>query len=87
MSQRCSQCGYTHKSNRKGKTFKCLHCDFIGDSDLNAASNHAIELFELPILVWQQHINRTTGFYWFVDKYVVDDERIVRHVIELNRNE
>jgi len=80
MSQRCSSCGFTHKSNRKGKTFKCINCDFTSDSDLNAASNHEVELIELPILVWQQHINRTTGFHWFNDEYIVGDECIVRHV-------
>ena len=77
MSQRCSQCGWTHKSNRLGKTFKCQHCEFTTDSDFNAASNHAIELFELPISVWHNHINRTNGFYWHNDSYV---EHIVPHV-------
>jgi len=82
MSQRCSQCGWTHKSNRKGKTFKCTNadCNYIADSDLNAASNHAVELFELPQMIWQQRINRSAGFFWFKDCYVVGDEHIVRHV-------
>ena len=27
-SQRCSSCGWTRKSNRKGKQFKCGQCGF-----------------------------------------------------------
>jgi transposase len=80
MSQRCSKCGWTHKSNRKGKTFKCVNCDFKGDSDLNAASNHEVILVELSPQVWKQHLNRTSGFYW----NVVGDEPIVRHVQKPN---
>jgi transposase len=79
-SQRCSSCGWTHKSNRKGKTFKCLHCGFVTDSDLNAASNHEVILEGLSPQVWRQHLNRTEGFYW----QVVGDERIVRHVQKLD---
>lgn len=70
-SQRCSLCGWVHKSNRKGKTFKCTNtdCNFIADSDLNAASNHEASLVEInkSSLVWQNHTNRTTGFYWLVN--------------------
>lgn len=63
-SQRCSKCGWTHKLNRKGKTFECRKCNFITDSDLNAASNHEVELIELPDTVWQLHLNRNLRFYW-----------------------
>jgi transposase len=62
MSQRCSSCGWTHKLNRKGKTFKCTKCLFKTDSDLNAASNHEAELVELPKQVWQQRLNRSKRF-------------------------
>lgn len=79
-SQRCSQCGWTHKPNRKGKTFRCLKCCYYTDSDLNAASNHEVELVELSSQVWQQKLNRNPGFFWFVDKVIVGDECIVRHV-------
>ena len=86
MSQRCSQCGFTHKSNRKGKTFTCKHCGFIADSDLNAASNHEVDLNEIPVMVWNDHINRTTGFFWLkVDDHY--DEFIVRHVHGITCNE
>lgn len=79
-SQRCGECGWTHKSNRKGKMFKCANCGFTTDSDLNAASNHEIELVELPPQVWQQKLNRNPGFFWLEDKVIVGDECIVRHV-------
>lgn len=82
MSQRCSSCGWTHQSNRKGKTFRCtsIICNYVTDSDLNAASNHEMRLIELPLSIWQQHLNRTTGFYWLSDKVVVDQECIVPDV-------
>jgi len=38
-SQRCSGCGYKHKSNRKNENFVCLHCKFSADSDVNGAWN------------------------------------------------
>jgi transposase len=79
-SQRCSECGWTHKSNRKGKTFKCGSCGFTTDSDLNAASNHEIELVDITPQVWQQKLNRTVGFFWLCDEIIVGDENIVRHV-------
>jgi transposase len=79
MSQRCSECGWTHKSNRKGKTFICTNtnCNNVMDSDINAASNHEVSLIELPLSIWQGHINRSTGFYWLKDRYVLGKEIIV----------
>lgn len=62
-SQRCSSCGWVRKSNRKGKTFNCDLCSFTTDSDLNAASNLSIDLFEIPFWVRSKKINRQ-GFYW-----------------------
>ena len=44
-SQTCSRCGHIHpikgKSYRNGKVFKCGHCGFEHDADLNAALNIA----------------------------------------------
>jgi len=44
-SQTCSQCGHVHpekgKSYRSGKRFKCGHCGFEHDADVNAALNIA----------------------------------------------
>lgn len=45
-SQTCSRCGHIHpvkgKSYRNGKLFKCGHCGFEHDADVNAANNIAI---------------------------------------------
>ena len=42
-SQTCSRCGRIHpikgKSYRNGKVFKCGHCGFEHDADINAANN------------------------------------------------
>ena len=82
-SQRCSLCGWVHKSNRKGKTFKCqsANCMFSTGADLNAASNHETELCDVSHhKVWYNHLNRTSGFYWTRDGvYDCDGERIVPH--------
>jgi IS605 OrfB family transposase len=46
-SKTCSRCGHVHpetdskKSYRNGKNFKCGHCGFSHDADLNAACNIA----------------------------------------------
>jgi transposase len=64
-SQRCFRCSWTHKLNRKGKTFKCSDCGHEMDADLNAASNHSIELCDISHhKVWYDHLNRSSGFYW-----------------------
>lgn len=62
-SQRCSCCGMVRKSNRKGKTYSCNSCGFIGDADMNAAKNHEISLPEIPYKLRISKLNRT-GFYW-----------------------
>jgi len=77
-SQRCGQCGRVRKANRKGRTFKCDRCGFTADADMNAASNLALDLFEIPWWVRQSKINRK-GFYWLADGLFNDDhEPIVR---------
>jgi len=44
-SQTCNRCGHLHpvkgKSYRNGKRFKCGHCGFEHDADINAAKNIA----------------------------------------------
>ena len=62
-SQRCSDCGWTQKSNRKGKEFICRRCGVIHDADINGALNHEADLYRLPYGFWQMHENRA-GFYW-----------------------
>lgn len=62
-SQRCNNCGFVHKSNRKADMFKCSMCGFTTNADLNAACNHRDPL---PVIsrTEVQDLNRTTGFYW-----------------------
>lgn len=38
-SQKCSKCGYIHKSNRKSILFKCKKCNYSLNADLNASIN------------------------------------------------
>jgi IS605 OrfB family transposase len=64
-SQRCSNCGWTLKSNRKGKLFKCDKCSLELNADLNASRNIALPL--KPI--WKKQRlkqNNRKGFYWLV---------------------
>lgn len=63
-SQRCSVCGWTRKSNRKGKEFKCTQCNHVEDADLNASKNIALNLPELGKKERLSKIN-IKGFYWF----------------------
>jgi putative transposase len=74
-SQRCSQCDWVRKSNRKGNRFRCTACGFISDADRNASCNIALEL---PRKRRSQHSNRT-GFYWNVasQEPIVPDARKV----------
>ena len=65
-SQRCSVCGWTRKSNRKGKLFRCGRCSHEQDSDLNAACNIALTLPPIGKKQRLQQINRT-GFWWFAE--------------------
>ena len=62
-SQRCSNCGWTRKRNRKGKSFECDKCGFSLDSDLNASRNISFTLREISK---KQRLSRPNieGFYW-----------------------
>jgi transposase len=62
-SQRCSQCGFVHKSSRRGELFTCKGCKFTTNADLNAAMNHKVKLCDLPTK-FDCLPNRSTGFYW-----------------------
>ena len=65
-SQRCNDCGWTQKSNRKGKEFCCRRCGVIRDADLNGALNHEVDIYPLPFGIWHMKMNRV-GFYWTDD--------------------
>lgn len=62
-SQRCSNCGYVHKKNRKAKAFECLDCGHELDSDLNAALNHEADLDSIPYSILGLKLNMK-GFFW-----------------------
>jgi transposase len=62
-SQRCSDCGWTHKSNRKRKEFICSKCGSSHDADINGALNHEADLYQLPSGFWRTKSNKI-GFYW-----------------------
>lgn len=64
-SQRCYVCGWVHKSNRKGKLFKCLICGHEKDADFNASQNILIRdtLSVLPY-GFREHRLNLKGFYW-----------------------
>ena len=65
-SQRCSQCGWTRKVNRKGKKFVCGACGNACDADVNASLNISFDLPEITLGERLKRNNRT-GFYWNVD--------------------
>lgn len=63
-SQRCSDCGWTQKSNRKGKEFICKSCGHHIDADINGALNHEVDLYPLPYGFRQLNMNKK-GFFWY----------------------
>jgi IS605 OrfB family transposase len=65
-SQRCSECGWTRKKNRKGKTFCCSRCGFRTDADLNASRNLSFELPRISSAIRRKRLNRD-GFFWKPD--------------------
>ena len=78
-SQRCSECGWVRKSNRKGPVFKCKACGFTHDADLNAALNIALGL---PAIGKEQRLRRENlkGFYWLPEGHE-------RHIVRATQNE
>lgn len=81
-SQRCSECGWVHKNNRKGKVFCCRKCGFHADADQNATYNIYIRwtLYELPY-GFRLHKFNDEGFYWTTTglTYASGEELIVPH--------
>jgi IS605 OrfB family transposase len=62
-SQRCFSCGWTRKSNRLKKQFKCKSCGHTDDADLNASKNISLDL---PAISKQERLKQPNrkGFYW-----------------------
>jgi transposase len=80
-SQRCSVCGWTQKSNRNGKLFKCRHCKNTCDADFNASVNISLDI---PRISGEKRLERTNikGFYWFVpgqESIAPDVQRMSEH--------
>ncbi len=84
-SQRCSECGWTQKSSRSKKEFKCKHCGFATDADLNASCNLEDDsLPAVPKWVREEKRNRT-GFFWNPNGiFDSSGESIVPHVQKTN---
>ena len=63
-SKRCSKCSYVRKTNRKGKLFKCVSCNFECDSDVNSSLNIS---FDLPFIGKVERLTRKNlkGFYLY----------------------
>lgn len=61
-SQRCSSCGLVRKSQRKNKTYLCKNCGLLIDADLNAATNHQLDL---PDVSGLRNLKlNVIGFFW-----------------------
>ena len=62
-SQRCNDCGFVHRKNRKGEMFKCLSCYHEDDADINSAKNNKEELpFDNLWSVSKE--SKDSGFFW-----------------------
>lgn len=66
-SQRCSECGWVQKKNRKAKEFSCCICKHSMDADLNASKNHEINLPTAFHLI-KSKMN-ISGFYMMPDGF------------------
>ena len=84
-SQRCSQsgCGWTQKSNRKGKIFCCKKCGYTIDSDLNGSRNQTVVLPWLPWKPGESKLN-LKGFFWNPDGIFLDDGRSLESLLQDN---
>jgi transposase len=61
-SQRCSNCGFVCKSNRKGKSFCCKHCSYQADADFNSSLNQKANLSSLQKFL--HCLDNKIGFFW-----------------------
>ena len=62
-SQRCCQCGWTRKSNRKGELFRCGNCGHTENADMNASTNIRLNLRQISTKERQARPNKE-GFFW-----------------------
>lgn len=73
-SQRCYNCGYVRKSNRKKDRYDCA-CGYKEDADINAARNHSVDLPAIPYDLRCQKQN-LKGFYWNPEGFVIDGKEL-----------
>ena len=66
-SQRCSNpgCGYVYRGNRKGKNFRCKHCNYTTDADYSSSCNHEIDLPDISYLRYLS--NKPSKFFWKIE--------------------
>jgi transposase len=62
-SQRCSNCGWTQKSNRDNTLFICKHCGLTIDADFNASINQTHKLAAIPSGLRVLNLGKL-GFFW-----------------------
>ncbi len=62
--QRCSQCGWTRRANRRGESFRCTSCGFATHADRNAALNLSLDLEPLSGRERREKMN-VGGFHWY----------------------
>jgi IS605 OrfB family transposase len=61
-SQRCSKCGHIHKQNRKKQAiFKCKHCGYSCNADLNAARNICLKYLDATGYLGKAAVNQPNG--------------------------
>ena len=61
-SQRCSNCGHTHRYNRKCQSlFKCRKCGFQLNADLNASRNIIHKHLDATCYLNQANVNLPNG--------------------------
>ena len=77
-SQRCSECGWVRRRNRKGKQFKCGKCGYSHDSDLNAARNIS---FGLSKVTKKERLMKKNRIGFYLD--LLSQERIVSDALKV----
>ena len=64
-SQRYNKCGWTQKSNKDKKRFKCKHCNNTINTDINAAINLTLNLRKIT---YAELRDRKTPFRFFLSR-------------------
>lgn len=80
-SQRCCDCSWVQKENRKGSEFICRKCGNAMNADINAAINLSLDLHKFTDSEWnlinklkKVKVVKGRGFYWNSDGILVDED-------------